>query len=66
MIKHGILYITWGVEDIISQAEEDDIPLTEEQGAAVLKFLDDHHDCNIGITWEVISSAIKYLFGDKK
>ena len=66
MIKHGILYITWGIEDIIAQAEEDDILLTEEQGAVVLKYLDDHFDCNIGINWEVISSAIRFLYGDIK
>ena len=61
MIKHGILYITWGIEDIKAQAEEDGREITDEQALAVLKFLDRKYDCNFGITWDTISFAIGYV-----
>jgi hypothetical protein len=50
--------ITWKVCDIIDRAKENHIKLTQEQAREVLESLEDNHDCNYGITWDMIDDTI--------
>jgi hypothetical protein len=50
--------ISWGIEDVYQQAEEDDIELTEEQAHWVLYRIKNDHDAGIGVNWDVLSSLI--------
>ena len=53
-----ILRSDWHIEDVLGQAENMGIELTNEQAAEVLGIVADCHDANIGINWEVIDAAI--------
>jgi hypothetical protein len=50
----------WGTEDIQSVAECNfEILLTDEQILQVMDKVVEGFDCNIGISWDTISAAIK-------
>ena len=53
--------ITWCTEDVLNQAEERGINLTEEQADKILDLMDKKHDCTIGINWDVIDVWIDYV-----
>ncbi len=48
--------IVWSTEDILYQAEEDKVKLTEVQADEILDILKAKHDATIGISWEVITT----------
>jgi hypothetical protein len=50
--------IKWSTEDVLMQADAMDIELTEEQADDILDSLENKHDANIGINWDVISFYI--------
>lgn len=52
----------WGTADIQSCAECDfDIELTDEQIQKVMSIVVEGFDCNVGINWEVINTAIEQV-----
>ena len=56
------LYDKWHIEDIKTQAlENDNIVLTDLQANKVLYLLYKEHDAEIGINWEVIDCTIDYV-----
>ena len=61
-----ILRSDWHIEDVLGQAENMGIELTNEQAAEVLGIVADCHDANIGINWEVIDAAIDYFLETNK
>jgi uncharacterized protein YpuA (DUF1002 family) len=48
----------WDEEDIIMQAENIEVELTDHQVYKVMQLIVASHDANIGINWEVIDNAI--------
>ena len=57
--------IKWSTEDVLWQADNLDIELTEEQAEDILESLAECHDASIGINWDVISFYIEdYLRKD--
>lgn len=57
--------IKWSTEDIVWQADNMDIELTEEQADAILDNVDHYHDASIGINWDIISFHIENYFESK-
>lgn len=53
-----VISIKWSTDDVLHQAKEDSVELTEEQAIEILEILDRKHDATIGINWDVISSHI--------
>lgn len=51
--------ITWHIDDVLTQAENDGVNLTEKDAKTILKQIQKNHDANIGINWDVISQAIQ-------
>ena len=51
--------IKWCTEDVLWQADNLDIELTEEQAEDILESLGEGHDASIGINWDVISFYIE-------
>lgn len=51
--------IKWGTEDVLWQAEQLDLELTEEQADDILESLENKHDASVGINWDVISYYIE-------
>ena len=60
-----IIEIKWCTEDVIWQADNMDIELTEEQADDILYDLAHYHDASIGINWDVISFHIENYFESK-
>ncbi len=53
------IYVSWNDEDVLSIASK----LTEQQVSDVLEYVDDNHDADVGINWEVLREAVIKLFG---
>lgn len=53
--------IVWGLQDVTDRAKQGGYDLKEGQALQVLELLKDKHDCNIGITWEVIDDHISMI-----
>jgi hypothetical protein len=52
------IVIKWQIEDVQSIRPD----LSDDEAYEVLVYLDDNHDANIGISWDVIEYAADYLF----
>jgi hypothetical protein len=50
--------IRWSTEDVLMQADNMNIELTEEQADDILDNILHHHDACVGINWEVIEFHI--------
>jgi hypothetical protein len=50
--------IIWSIEDV--QSLRDD--LSDDQAREVLEYIEDSHNAEIGINWDVIDYTIKHLF----
>ena len=53
--------IVWSVEDVLMQAQNDDVKITVEQAGKVLDCLYHDHNANYGISWDTISSTITHV-----
>jgi hypothetical protein len=53
--------IIWSVEDVKARRPD----LSDEQCWQVLSTMQDHHDCEQGITWDTINTTAEELFGDR-
>ena len=51
--------IKWCTQDILWQADNLDVELTEDQADDILESLENNHDATIGINWDVISFYIE-------
>jgi len=64
LIREGgqwVIRSDWDEEDIIMQAENIEVELTDHQVYKVMQLIVASHDANIGINWEVIDSAIDQI-----
>jgi len=53
-----VCMVLWLADDVIKQAAERNMQITDELAAQILESLDDHHDANYGITWEHIDAEL--------
>jgi uncharacterized protein HemY len=53
-----VAYDIWQVEDVMQQAKEDGVVISEENAKEVLERIDRHKDAEVGISWAVISSVL--------
>jgi len=49
-----IIYIAWGVEDVLMRAGEREIAISDENARRVLEKIKHYHDASIGISWDTI------------
>jgi hypothetical protein len=56
--------ITWGIDDVYQQAG--DTRLTEPEAQEVLHLMDNKHDANIGINWDVIDVWIDFVVSKRE
>ena len=50
--------IVWSIEDVKSVRKD----LSDEQAIKVLKFVENNHDANIGVNWDVLEGAASELY----
>ena len=54
--------IIWSVEDVLTRAEEmHETTISLDQARWILEQLEINHDCNYGITWEIMDDYISCL-----
>ncbi|TCC88551.1 hypothetical protein EZ428_18085 [Pedobacter frigiditerrae] len=62
--QQGTISILWGLQDVEDRAKDNGYELKKGEAQKVLDMLKDKHDCNIGITWEVIDDYLSYVVPD--
>ena len=50
--------ITWSTMDIICEAERLGVSITDKQAREILHEIKNSHDCNVGVTWELIDEFL--------
>ena len=58
--------IIWSTEDVLHQAEEMGVELTEDEANDILLYMEEKHDANIGISWDVIDVYIQDVLDNRK
>jgi len=53
--------ITWSTEDVLHQAKEKGVKLTEDEANEILLQMERKHDADIGISWTTIDVYIDDL-----
>ena len=53
--------ITWSTEDVLHQAKQKGVNLTEDEANEILLEMERKHDADIGISWETIDVYIDDL-----
>jgi len=64
--KKGQLIITWCANDVIDCAEQQGKKITISEAKEILMQMDRYHDCNIGISWDVINCHIGMYLDSQK
>jgi hypothetical protein len=62
----GKISIVWSLEDVEMQAKNKGYILKHGEAQKILDMLKDKHDCNIGITWDVIDDYLSYIAPDSE
>jgi uncharacterized protein YlzI (FlbEa/FlbD family) len=60
------MVIEWSTDDVMQQASEMEVVITEKQAKDVLSLMDNKHDANIGICWDVIGCWIDHVLAEDK
>lgn len=63
---YPVIVDKWDSEDIRCVAENMDLKLNDDQVLAVMHLIVRAHDCNYGITWDAIGSAIDTILEKKR
>lgn len=58
--------IIWCTEDVLHEAEELGVELTEDEANDVLIRMEEKHDASIGISWDVMDVYIRDLVDNRK
>ena len=53
--------IIWSTEDVLHQAKQKDVKLTEDEANEILLQMERKHDADIGISWQTINDYIDDL-----
>jgi hypothetical protein len=53
--------IIWSTEDVLHQAKQKGVKLTEDEANEILLEMERKHDADIGINWETIDDYIESL-----
>ncbi|MBD3260926.1 MAG: hypothetical protein GF334_04490 [Candidatus Altiarchaeales archaeon] len=59
------MHVVWDVEDVMTQAGNDLVEITEDDAREILASLHRNHDADVGINWDVISTAIARYFQER-
>ena len=57
--------IIWSIEDVLHQAKEKGVKLTEDEANQILLQMERKHDADIGISWSTIDVYIDDLVDER-
>ena len=60
------IHITWCTEDVLHEAEELGVTLTEDEANDILIHMEEKHDASIVISWDIIDIYIQDLVDNRK
>lgn len=60
------IHITWSTEDVLHEAKELGVELTEDEANDILLHMEEKHDANIGISWDIIDIYIQDVLDNRK
>lgn len=60
------IHITWSTEDVLHEAKELGVELTEDEANEILLHMEEKHDANIGISWDIIDIYIQDVLDNRK
>jgi hypothetical protein len=60
------MVVEWCMADVMQQASDMKVEVTEKQAKDVLSLMDNKHDANIGICWDVIGCWIDHVLAEDK
>jgi hypothetical protein len=61
-----LLEVSWSIEDVIWKAKDRKIKLSLDEASEIMGHLYKHHDCNIGVNWDVIDYWIDEAVAERK
>jgi hypothetical protein len=50
--------IVWSINDVLYQADNEGVSITEDEARHILNMMEKYHDANFGISWETISTYL--------
>lgn len=53
------IQVSWSIDDVLEQAVQDEIGITEDEAREILAITKRRHDASIGINWDVLSAHIR-------
>jgi hypothetical protein len=56
-----IIDVKWCITDVEMQAENMDVSLTTEQKHDVMRYIEENHNAELGINWDVIGEVINII-----
>jgi hypothetical protein len=56
-----IINVTWCITDVEAQAENMGVSLTTEQKHDVMRYIEENHNAELGINWDVIGEVINII-----
>jgi hypothetical protein len=58
--------LVWSTDDVLSRAAERKINLSKDEARSILKDIEDNHNANVGVNWDVIDAQTDHYLGEKK
>jgi len=53
------IFIEWSVDDIRDRAQQHEINLSNSDCIEILECVENNHDANLGISWDIIDNALE-------
>ena len=60
------IQINWSTIDVVNTAEQMNIYLTDEEADKILDELEENHDPQLGINWDVIENYIQQYLDEQE
>ena len=63
-----IAYDLWQTEDVINAGRDrfESVEVTQEQAEEVIRLMDHHKDCNIGLNWDNLNYHLDEVLSESK
>ena len=59
------IFISWCKDDILKQAKQNNVELTDKEIISVLQLMINNHDATVGVNWDVIDCCIHEIISER-
>ena len=64
VFNKDFMYCIWHIDDVMQQAAEMEVEITDKQARDVLSLMSNKYDATIGINWDTISCWIDHILDE--